>query len=246
MACFPIALAAEARGLFGDETESAEDKQKKLDKQIEQTNERLASQSRLIDDVSDIIEDRTQQEINSAKRRGASEEELTKITKEGLIDRLDFLKQEEEAATKFLLKKSKDLRASNKEIDAAEESYLKISKTRRDLQRKIDSEDADREYKSIQDRLKRQKDAAEKRLKAQQDEAKRLAELARKANEDRIKAEDEQYQLSLDLMAESKDKELLLLAIDYDKKYDQAHNNANLLYQLRVQENLDRMAIINR
>jgi hypothetical protein len=47
-------------------------------------------------------------------------------------------------------------------------------------------------------------------------------------------------------MAESKDKELLLLAIDYDKKYDQAHNNANLLYQLRVQENLDRMAIINR
>jgi predicted nucleic acid-binding Zn-ribbon protein len=241
-----LGLAAEAMGLFGDETESAEDKQKKLDKQIEQTNERLSSQSRLIDDVSDIIEGRTQQEINSAKRRGASEEELTKITKEGLIDRLDFLKQEEEAATKFFLKKTKDLRASNKEIDAAEESYLKISKTRRDLQRKIDSEDADREYKSIQDRVKRQKDAAEKRLKAQQDEAKRLAELAKKANEDRIKAEDEQFQLSLDLMKAGQEKELFELSITYDEKYRMAHDNALLQYQLRAQENADRMAIIDK
>jgi hypothetical protein len=241
-----LGLAADAMGMFGDETEDAEEKQKQLDKQIEQTNSLIESQARVIESVTDIIEDMAQQEINAAKRRGASEEEINKITREGLQNRLDFLKEEEEAAKNFYFKKIKDLKASNKEMDAAEEAFNKVSKERRDLERKIDNEDADREYKSIQDRQKRQKDAADKRLKAQQDEAKRLAELARKANEDRIKAEDEQYQLSLDLMAESKDKELLLLAIDYDKKYDQAHNNANLLYQLRVQENLDRMAIINR
>ena len=43
----------------------------------------------------------------------------------------------------------------------------------------------------------------------------RLAEIERKANEERIKAEDEQYQLSLDLMAESAEKELLLSTIKW-------------------------------
>ena len=59
--------------------------------------------------------------------------------------------------------------------------------------------------------------------------------LLEKANDERIKAEDDQFQLSLDLMAEGQEKELLMNSIGYDKKYDQAHGNAELQYQLRVQ-----------
>jgi hypothetical protein len=241
-----LGFAADAMGMFGDETEDAEEKQKELDRQIAQTNSTIESQARVIASVSDIIEDRVQQEINAAKRRGASEQEINKITKEGLQDRLAFLKQEEEAAKNFYFKKIKDLKASNKEMDAAEEAFNKVSKERRDLQRKIDNEDADREYKSIQDRQKRQKDASDKRLKAQQDEAKRLAELARKANEDRIKAEDEQFQLSIDLMAENAQKELLLSTMKYDKMRDQAHGNAVLLAEITTQEMAERLAIVNK
>jgi predicted nucleic acid-binding Zn-ribbon protein len=241
-----LGTAAEAMGLFGDETDDAEEKQKELDKQLKITTDTIERQSKLIDTISDTIEGRVQQEINAAKRRGASEEELNKITKEGLQDRLDFLKREEEAAKNFYFKKIKDLKASNKEMDAAEEAFNKVSKERRDLQRKIDNEDADREYKSIQDRTKRQKDAADKRLKAQQDEAKRLAELAKKANEDRIKAEDEQFQLSIDLMAENAEKELLLSTMKYDKMRDQAHGNAVLLAEITTQEMAERLAIVNK
>jgi hypothetical protein len=79
-----------------------------------------------------------------------------------------------------------------------------------------------------------------------QQRLKELAQAEKKVNDDRIKAEDEQYQLSLDLMQEGKDKELLLLAISYDKKNEQAHGNALLEYQLKVQENVDRMAIIEK
>ena len=239
-----LGFAADAMGMFGDETEDAEAKQKELDKQLEQTNAEIERQGQLTQDLTRIVDQSTTDALNAAKRRGASEQELADITRQGALDRIKILEDEEAAANKLYIQKSKY--GSNKEYEAAQEALTKATRARVDAQQKLETEDADREYKSIQDRAKRQKEAADKRLKAQQDEAKRLFELAKKANEDRIKAEDEQYQLSLDLMAESKDKELLLLAIDYDKKYDQAHNNANLLYQLRVQENLDRMAIINR
>ena len=87
---------------------------------------------------------------------------------------------------------------------------------------------------------------AEKRREDAKKEAERLAEIERKANEDRIKAEDEQFQLSLDLMAENQEKELLLSTMKYDKLRDQAHGNAELLSQIAVQEAAERIAIVNK
>jgi len=95
-------------------------------------------------------------------------------------------------------------------------------------------------------RAEKAKAQAEKRREAAKKEAERLAEIERKANEERIKAEDEQFQLSLDLMAENQEKELLLSTIKYDKMRDQAHGNANLLNQIAVQEAADRLAIVNK
>jgi hypothetical protein len=95
-------------------------------------------------------------------------------------------------------------------------------------------------------RSDKSKARAEKRREDAKKEAERLAEIESKANEDRIKAEDEQFQLSLDLMAENQEKELLLSTMKYDKLRDQAHGNAELLSQIAVQEAAERIAIVNK
>lgn len=107
--------------------------------------------------------------------------------------------------------------------------------------------------KSDEDKNTRLNAASDKRRererKKQEEEEKRLKDIAeaeRKANEERIRREDEQYQLSIDLMREGLDKELLLLTQSYDKKYEMAHGNAQLEYELRVKEAADRMAIVNK
>lgn len=87
---------------------------------------------------------------------------------------------------------------------------------------------------------------AEKKREAAKKEADRLAEIERKANEDRIKREDEQFELSLELMKEGQEKELFLSTMKYDKMRDQAHGNAELLRQIDEQEAAERLAIVNR
>ena len=230
-----LGFAADAMGLFGDETEDADAKQKELDKQLDKTNATLERQSNLINNISSTIEGRVQDEINAAKKRGASEKELTEISRKGAIDRLNFLKEEEEAARIFYLKKTKDLKASNKEIDAAEQAFNKISTERSKLKRQIETEDANREFESIKDRQNKQKDASEKRIKAQQEEAKRLADLARQANEERIRIEDERFALSMELMQDGFEKELQELVIQRDKRMDQAHGDKALEAQVEMQ-----------
>ena len=87
---------------------------------------------------------------------------------------------------------------------------------------------------------------AEKKREAAKKEAERLAEIERKANEDRIKREDEQFELSLQLMKEGQEKELFQSTIKYAKMRDQAHGNAELLRQIDEQEAAERLAIVNR
>ena len=142
--------------------------------------------------------------------------------------------------------RAKKLEKSLKDVKTkANEQYKVNKKNSQDLtileieeQKKRDDE-ADAAYKKRVEKKKKQKEDELKRLKE-------LADAEKKANDDRIKAEDDQFQLSLDLMAEGQEKELLLNSIGYDKKYDQAHGNSQLQYELRVQEQIDRMAIINK
>jgi hypothetical protein len=99
---------------------------------------------------------------------------------------------------------------------------------------------------AAKDRAAKAKARADKRAEAAKKEAERLAEIERKANEDRIKAEDDQFELSLQLMKEGQEKELFESTIKYDKLRDQAHGNAELLNQIAVQEAADRIAIVNK
>lgn len=149
------------------------------------------------------------------------------------------LKNVDEERVKSLEKTLKDVKKNKNE------QYKENVKLKQDLEvLRIEQDKAeDDASKAAADKARAR---AEKRREDAKKEAERLAELARKANEERIKAEDEQFQLSLDLMAESQEKELLMSTIKYDKMRDQAHGNANLLHQIAVQEGAERIAIVNK
>ena len=149
------------------------------------------------------------------------------------------LKNVDEERVKSLEKTLKDVKKNKNE------QYKENVKLKQDLEvLRIEQDKAeDDASKAAADKARAR---AEKRREEAKKEAERLAELARKANEERIKAEDEQFQLSLDLMAENQEKELLMSTIKYDKMRDQAHGNANLLHQIAVQEGAERIAIVNK
>lgn len=142
--------------------------------------------------------------------------------------------------------RAKQLEKSLKEVKKnSNEQYKENKKLKQDLD-VLRIEETKAEEDAAKERADKARARAEKRREAAKKEAERLAEIERKANEARIKAEDDQFQLSLDLMKEGQEKELFQSTIKYDKMRDQAHNNAELLRQIDEQEAAERLAIVNK
>jgi hypothetical protein len=142
--------------------------------------------------------------------------------------------------------RAKQLEKSLKEVKKnSNEQYKENKKLKQDLD-VLRIEETKAEEDAAKERADKARARAEKRREAAKKEAERLAEIERKANEARIKAEDDQFQLSLDLMKEGQEKELFQSTIKYDKLRDQAHGNAELLRQLDEQEAAERIAIVNK
>lgn len=153
-----LGLAANAMGMFGDSTEDAEKEQKKLDDQLEKTNNELERQKNLTETVSQTIDDRVRRELINAKKRGASEEELNRIQRDGAKDRIRTLEAEEAALRKLYLQKSKS--GSTKEFEAAETAWLESSRKLTDARLTLDEKEADITYQRIQERKKQKEKAA--------------------------------------------------------------------------------------
>jgi hypothetical protein len=153
-----LGLAANAMGMFGDSTEDAEAEQKKLDDQLEKTNNELERQKNLTETVSQTIDDRVRRELINAKKRGASEAELNRIQRDGAKDRIQTLEAEEAALRKVYLQKSKS--GSTKEFEAAETAWLESSRKLTDARLTLDEKEADITYQRIQERKQQKKEAA--------------------------------------------------------------------------------------
>jgi hypothetical protein len=94
-----------------------------------------------------------------------------------------------------------------------------------------------------------EKENKEKAKKRSDDELKRLKQLSdaeKKLNEQRIKSEDEQFNLSLELMQDGFDKEFQQLVIQSDKRMEQAHGDAELEKQVVEQFEIDKAGLIKK
>lgn len=174
-----LGFAANAMGLFSDSSEDAEKKQKKLDDQLEKTNKSLEGQRNFYDKLSASMEQSTRKQILDARKRGATEEEITDITTKGIERRIELLKIEEEQARKTMLQKSKDRNASYKEYEAAEDAYQAAIKRTNELQLQLDEQR--QAEKEAQDQIN--KDNAKANKEKRKDELAKLREYNRAATD---------------------------------------------------------------
>lgn len=207
-----------------------------------------------------IVDENYAQEIRLAQASGKATEEIEEKKLQAALKTGRLLLQEHKNRIQQIeeeIKFQKALKNIDDEKIKSLEKTLKDTKKNKDDQYKenvkakndlevLRAEEAKAEDDASKAAADKARARAEKRREEAKKEAERLAELARKANEERIKDEDEQFQLSLDLMAENQEKELLMSTIKYDKMRDQAHGNANLLHQIAVQEGAERIAIVNK
>ena len=187
-------------------------------------------------------EDMEEKKLQAALKSGRAILELQKQKIAAYEDEIKLLKSMKNVDEDRV----KDLEKSLKEVKKNKNEQYKENKKLKDDLDVLRIEETKAEADAAKERSDKAKARAEKRREEAKKEAERLAEIERKANEDRIKAEDEQFQLSLDLMKEGQEKELFESTIKYDKMRDQAHNNKELLRQIDEQEAAERIAIVNK
>lgn len=211
-------------------------------KKAQAVDENLSFEIRKAQAAGKNTEEMEEKKLKAALKSGRAILEMQKQKIAAYEAEIKLLKATGDADSDRAKKLEKSLKDAKKN---SFEQYKVNKKNAQDLEvLRIEQDKKDDE--AAKARSDKAKARAEKRREDAKKEAERLAEIERKANEDRIKAEDEQFQLSLDLMAENQEKELLLSTMKYDKMRDQAHGNANLLYEITVQENAERIAIVNK
>jgi hypothetical protein len=131
-----LAAAASSLNVFGNSSESAEEKQAQLDAQLKKTNRQLQLQKEAADSLSTTLDDRFKKEINNAIKAGASEKELGKIRKEQSQERIKYLKSEEDRLSNQYLNASKN--ASNEQFEAIEKAYNDSTKARKAAEQELD------------------------------------------------------------------------------------------------------------
>jgi hypothetical protein len=92
-------------------------------------------------------------------------------------------------------------------------------------------------------KTKTHKDNSKKRIEESEREAKRLYDIEVKANEERIKLEDAQFDLLNELTLSKDEKQILAIQKDYDKKFELANGNAELEKLLTIQQGKDIAAV---
>jgi hypothetical protein len=205
-----LVALANSMGVFGDKTEDAEAKQKRLDAQLEKTNKQIENQKKSTDSLNEIIDKQTRIDLIKAKTRGASEAELLRIQEDGAKRRIEILQNEAKQAEKLYLKLSRT--GSTKEFEAAETAMLEIQKELSDARLTLQETEAERIYQSKQKTIEKSKTQNQNKLNAEQEYNNKLREF-----QDAIEAERQAK------ITDAKEKELQ----DLDNKYEQLYAKAD-------------------
>lgn len=136
-----VGYAVQAMGLFEDKTKDEEKAQKLLERQTKQLEKTIESYNDATAQVTQTIDNATRSELALARQRGASQLELTKITKRGVQDRLDAQSRETEGLKQEYLKQSKIGTTEN--YEKARKAYLDSAQKTTDLRLQIQEIDAD-------------------------------------------------------------------------------------------------------
>lgn len=182
-----VTALAGAYMLFGDQVESTEEKQKKLDEQLEKTNDSIKSQRDNLDELNKAYEADDRRVIANAKLRGDSEKELNKLELIAKKNRADRAKEEAEEAQRKVNRLSLNSKISGEQFRLEEQN----AKDLRDIATNLDIEllefRAELAEKAREQREKENEDRKKDREKQAKDDlelllsmSKNFAENARK------------------------------------------------------------------
>ena len=136
-----LAIAANEMGFFTDKTKEQELAQKQLEKQTKALEKTIESYNNATNQLTQSIDNATRSELALARQRGASQSELTKITKEGAKSRLEALQSENEGLKQQYMLYSKS--GTFAQFEKAEKAWLESNQKVRDAQITIQELDAD-------------------------------------------------------------------------------------------------------
>jgi hypothetical protein len=137
-------------------------------------------------------------------------------------------------------------RVKEKEKSLKKEADMYGEEAKKALETAIKLEEANEiSNKSQQKKTSTHKSNSDARIKEAEKEAQRLYDIEVKANEARIKKEDEQFDLMNKLTLSQQEQDKLALMQDYDKKFEIAEGNAELEKLLTEQQKKD-IADINK
>jgi hypothetical protein len=171
---------ASAMDLFGDSTEDAEEKQKKLKDQMAKTAEQMKYIAELSNQSVEANDQYTEMLIKQAKLRGASEEEVNKIIKENIEDNLKEREDEVKRQHAIYQQVVDDKNSNVEALIEAEEAWGDSISKETEARRKLTNFDLDQDVKAFED-------AQDKKQAAQQkyaDERKSALESIRNAEKE--------------------------------------------------------------
>jgi myosin heavy subunit len=171
---------ASAMDLFGDSTEDAEEKQKKLKDQMAKTAEQMKYIAELSNQSVEANDQYTEMLIKQAKLRGASEEEVNKIIKENIEDNLKERENEVKRQHAIYQQVVDDKNSNVEALIEAEEAWGDSISKETEARRKLRNFDLDQDVKAFED-------AQDKKQAAQQkyaDERKSALESIRNAEKE--------------------------------------------------------------
>jgi hypothetical protein len=188
-----------------DATDDAAKAQKKLEKAQKDAADAIELQNKMLENQIDVSKRNTEIAVKRAQALGKSEQEITKITRDGILERKKILEddlQNRGTNDAQYFEKLKELRKVNNEL---EDFDLDVQIKRRE---KLDKDRADRIEKEKKKKEQDKIEAAERAKLQQQADAdvlKAMEELAQKEREDRavidqeIKESDErQFQMQIE------------------------------------------------
>jgi hypothetical protein len=222
-------------------------------KKAQAVDDNLSFEIRKAQAAGKTTEEMEEKKLKAALKSGRAIFQMQKQKIAAYEEELALLKSLGDADSDRAKKLEKSLKDTKK---ASYEQYKENKKNSQDLtileieeQKKRDDANKDAEKK----REDAAKAAAEKRKarreKEKEEELNRLkaiAEAEKKANEERIKAEDDRFALSMELMQAGFEKELQELVIQSDKRMEQAHGDKELEAQVEMQFQIDKADLIKK
>lgn len=222
-------------------------------KKAKAVDDNLSFEIRKAEAAGKTTEEMEEKKLKAALKSGRAIFQMQKQKIAAYEEELALLKSLGDADSDRAKKLEKSLKDTKR---ASYEQYKENKKNSQDLtileieeQKKRDDANKDAEKK----REDAAKAAAEKRKarreKEKEEELNRLkaiAEAEKKANEERIKAEDDRFALSMELMQAGFEKELQELVIQSDKRMEQAHGDKELEAQVEMQFQIDKADLIKK